>query len=309
MSHAHLVTDAGRDGAPLPSVFAGPFEHPFVPVAGQYVYAVVSPRARGLSLGINLNPTKYCNFDCAYCEVDRRGGTPTNDPVNVDQLAVELESALIRIHAGWLVRHPEFRTVPRDLLQLKHVTLSGYGEPTLCPNFHEVVETAIHLRASARTEYFKLVLVTNASGLHRPEVVYGVSLLTRKDEIWAKLDAGTQGYMDRVNRPVGGASSAGPPGTLQQILENILELGRLRPIIIQTMLPAIHGRNPFEHELDDYIARLRELTAARAQISLVQIYSATRPSPHSDCGHLPLNVLSGIARRVRAGTGLRVEVF
>jgi hypothetical protein len=88
-----------------------------------------------------------------------------------------------------------------------------------------------------------------------------------------------------------------------------LELGRQRPIIIQTMAPSINGRNPFEHELTDYIARLRELKARGAQISLVQIYSATRPSPHSDCGHLPLIALSGIAKRVRAGTGLRVEVF
>jgi len=288
----------------------GPFQHPFVPLVGPYTYVVVSPRARGLSLGVNLNPTKYCNFDCAYCEVDRSGGTPANNPVNVHRLAVELEGALTLIHAGCLAAHPEFQNVPRDLLQLKHVTLSGYGEPTLCPNFHEVVETVIHLRASARTGYFKLVVVTNASGLDRPEVAYGFSLLTRKDEIWAKLDAGTQGYMDRVNRPAEGASSASPPpGTLQHVLANIRELGRQRPIIIQTMVPAINGRNPFENELVEYIARLRELKAQGAQISLVQIYSATRPSPHSDCGHLPLNVLSGIAKRVRAGTGLRVEVF
>ena len=290
-----------------PGCAGGPFQHPFVPLAGSYIYVVVSPRARGLSLGINLNPTKYCNFDCAYCEVDRRGGTPTNDPINIDQLAEELESALARIHAGWLATHPEFRNVPRDLLQLKHVTLSGYGEPTLCPNFHEVVETAVHLRASARTDYFKLVLVTNASGLDRPEVVYGVSLLTRTDEIWAKLDAGSQGYMDRVNRPQLATGSWNTP--LQEILENILEFGRLRPIIIQTLVPAINNRNPFENELAEYIARLRELKAQGAQISLVQIYSATRPSPHSDCGHLPLKVLSGIARRVRDATGLQVEVF
>jgi len=113
--------------------------------------------------------------------------------------------------------------------------------------------------------------------------------------------------MERINRPQRETGSWSSP--LQQILENILEFGRLRPIIIQTMVPSINGRNPFENELVDYIARLRELKARGAQISLVQIYSATRPSPHSDCGHLPLSVLSGIARRVRAETGLRVEVF
>jgi wyosine [tRNA(Phe)-imidazoG37] synthetase (radical SAM superfamily) len=287
----------------------GAFEHSFVPLVGSYTYVVVSPRARGLSLGINLNPTRYCNFDCAYCEVDRRGSAPTNDPVDIDQLAVELEDALTLIHAGCLSAHPELQSVARDLLRLKHVTLSGYGEPTLCPNFPEVVEAVIHLRASARTSYFKLVLVTNATGLDRPEVAYGVSLLTHKDEIWAKLDAGSQAYMGRINRPAGGASSASSPGALQRVLGNIRELGRQRPIIIQTMVPSINGRNPFENELAEYIARLRELKAEGVHISLVQIYSATRPSPHSDCGHLPLSVLSGIAKRVRAGTGLHVEVF
>ena len=276
------------------------FAHPFTPLGGRYVYAVVSPRARGLSLGINLNPGKYCNFDCVYCEVDRRGVLPVNIAVDVDRIAVELEQALERIRHGWLSTHPEFRSLSPDLLQLKHVTLSGEGEPTLCPNFQEVVETVIHLRASARVPFFKLVLVTNASGLDRPEVVYGVSLLARRDEIWAKLDVGTQAGMDRLNQ-------AKMP--LARILENIRGLAQQRPVVIQTMVPAIHGKNPFERELSEYIARLNELKAAGAQIALVQIYSATRPSPHSECGHLPLVVLSEIAKQVRASTSLRTEVF
>jgi len=277
-----------------------PFEHPFTPLEGRYVYAVVSPRARGLSLGINLNPSKYCNFDCVYCEVDRRGALPVNSAVDADQIARELEQALKRIHGGCLSTHPDFRDVSPDLLQLKHVTLSGEGEPTLCPNFHEVVETVIHLRASARVPFFKLVLVTNASGLDRAEVTYGVSLLARRDEIWAKLDGGTQAYMDRLNK-------AAVP--LSRILENTRGLARQRPVVIQTMVPAIDGKNPFDGELKEYIARLNELKEAGAQIALVQIYSATRPSPHSECGHLPLLALSEIAKQVRASTGLRTEVF
>ena len=46
-----------------------------------------------------------------------------------------------------------------------------------------------------------------------------------------------------------------------------------------------------------------------AQISLVEIYSATRPTPHSECGHLPLKSLSRIAQAVRNATGLKAEVF
>ncbi len=41
-------------------------------LSNHFVYVVTSSRARGLSLGINVNPDKYCNYDCLYCEVDRR---------------------------------------------------------------------------------------------------------------------------------------------------------------------------------------------------------------------------------------------
>jgi len=51
------------------------------------------------------------------------------------------------------------------------------------------------------------------------------------------------------------------------------------------------------------------LKDAGAQIPLVQIHSATRPTQHSECGHLPLNALSRIARQVREVTGLRAEGF
>ncbi|MFZ5476872.1 MAG: radical SAM protein, partial [Myxococcota bacterium] len=64
--------------------------------SNRYVYAVVSRRARGLSIGVNLNPDKVCNFDCPYCPVDRT--TPGAPPdVDVDVLAGELDRLL-----GWV---------------------------------------------------------------------------------------------------------------------------------------------------------------------------------------------------------------
>src|SRR6478609_9161971 len=44
----------------------------------RYVYPVVSRRSKGISLGINLNPDKLCNFDCIYCQVDRRSEAETD---------------------------------------------------------------------------------------------------------------------------------------------------------------------------------------------------------------------------------------
>jgi len=107
--------------------------------------------------------------------------------------------------------------------------------------------------------------------------------------------------MKRVNQPA--------DMTLQNVMANILRIGQERPIVIQSLFPLLAGEEPGLEEIDGYIHRLQELMAGGAQISLVQIYSAHRPAQNPDCGHLPLNSLSAIARRVREQTRLRVEVF
>ena len=88
-----------------------------------------------------------------------------------------------------------------------------------------------------------------------------------------------------------------------------MNLARQRPVVIQSLFPAINGEGPLPSEIEAYVQRLKELKDVGAQIPLVQIYSATRPTPHSACGHLPLKTLSAVARRVREVTGLKAEVF
>jgi wyosine [tRNA(Phe)-imidazoG37] synthetase (radical SAM superfamily) len=265
----------------------------------RFVYTVISPRAHGLSVGVNMNPDKHCNFDCVYCEVNR--SEPSRESrLDVPMMIAELERTLEVVKCGGLRERLCYQSAPPELLELRHVTLSGDGEPTLCPNFVEAVEAVVHLRARGRFPFFKLVLITNASGLDRPEVGQGLSLLTSRDEVWAKLEAGTQAYMDRVNRP---------DCSLEKILANILFLARQRPVVIQSLFPSINGEATPASEIDAYVQRLRELKEAGAQIALVQIYSATRPTPHGECGHLPLRTLSHIARRVREVSGLEAEVF
>jgi hypothetical protein len=79
--------------------------------------------------------------------------------------------------------------------------------------------------------------------------------------------------------------------------------------VIQSLFPAIDGEEPPLEEIEQYAQRLKELKAGGAQIPLVQIYSATRPTPNSGCGHLPLKTLSRIAHAVRQATGLKAEVY
>ena len=90
---------------------------------------------------------------------------------------------------------------------------------------------------------------------------------------------------------------------------NILTIGKQRPILIQSLFPAIDGKGPDAQEIDTYVQRLQSLKQAGAQISMVQVYSAHRVATNPRCSHLPLKSLSDIAKRVREGTGLRAEVF
>lgn len=272
-------------------------------VAGaNHVYAVISSRARGLAMGVNLNPDQHCNCECCYCEVDRRALSRAAAPVQVNAHAIagELAAALTYVNAGELLGHDYFKSLPREMLRLAHVAISGDGEPTLCPNFSEVIEGIVHLRAAGLTPYFKLVLLTNGTALDQPAVRAGLRLFTRADEIWVKLDAGTPEAMERINR-------ASVP--FSRILANIRELGRQRPLVIQSMFVELDGGLPERAELSDYAHCLNDLKDAGVRIAQVQIYSATRP-PHSKrCRHLSLRVLSEIASFVHQITGLRVEVF
>ena len=265
----------------------------------RYVYVVISPRARGLSIGINLNPDKQCNFQCIYCEVDRSipGGSPELD---LDVIADELHRTIHYINAGGLEVHPRYSGLSPDLLRPRHVTLSGDGEPTLCPQFLEVVQTVAHVRAMGRVPFFKIVLITNASNLDGPSVQQGLELFTSRDEVWAKLDAGTQEYMQRVN--VADVS-------LEKVLANILLVAKQRPIVIQSLFPMVNGQPPSTEEIEAFAQRLNTLKQSGGRIGLVQINSATRPHAHPQCGHLPLRHLSQIAQTVRLVTGLKVEVF
>lgn len=268
-------------------------------LAHKYVYLVFSPRARGLCVGVNLTPDHSCNFDCVYCEVDR-SKKPEVATLDLEVMARELESVLAKVYDGSLWKKAPFDQLPPSLLNLKHVTISGDGEPTLSPHFCEAVECITHIRARGRIPFFRMVLLTNAAGLDRPSVQRGLKLFIPHDEIWAKLDVGTQAAMDLVNR-------ADIP--LARVLENILMVARERPVIIQSLFTAIEDKRLPNSEIVEYATRLKELKEKGAQIPLVQIYSASRPSPNEQCRHLDLRELSSIAQQVREIAGLHAEVF
>jgi wyosine [tRNA(Phe)-imidazoG37] synthetase (radical SAM superfamily) len=261
------------------------------------VYAVISSRARGLTVGVNMSPNQACNFQCPYCEVAR---TPEKADLKLDLKALtrELIHVVALAQCGRLREFKPFTAAPAELLALKEVALSGDGEPTLVANFDEIVKEVLVIRNILPP--FKLVVITNGSGLHRRSVQRGIDRLSLDDEVWIKLDAGTEEFMRRIN---------GPQASLETTLRNILIIAQRRPVVIQSLFCTLNDEAPSEEEISAYVQRLADLKAAGAQISLVQVYSVSRPPSRPGCKHLPLAQLSHIARRVREETGLNAEVF
>ncbi|MEI6562590.1 MAG: radical SAM protein [Verrucomicrobiota bacterium] len=266
-------------------------------LGNRFVYAVISSRARGLTVGVNMSPNQACNYACPYCEVVRRPEM-AEQKLDLKVLTRELIHVVALAQCGRIHELKPFSAAPVELLALKEVALSGDGEPSLVANFDEIVKEVLVVRHLL--SHFKLVVITNGSGLHRPTVQRGIDRLAADDEVWIKLDAGTEEGMRRMN---------GPEASMEATLRNILTIAKRRPVVIQSLFCTLEEQEPDEKEITAYVQRLAELKAAGANISLVQVYSACRPAARPGCKHLPLAQLSHIARRVREETGLNAEVF
>ncbi|MCA9107819.1 MAG: radical SAM protein, partial [Planctomycetales bacterium] len=233
----------------------------------RFVYPVISRRSGGVSVGVNLNPDKVCNFDCIYCQVDRTsaGGSKF---VDVERLEFELEHVLRIALDGTLFQDPKFAAVETSFRRVNDIAFSGDGEPTTYQNFDELIERCAAIKRRLGADAVKMVLITNASMLRRPHVERGLAILdANQGEVWAKLDAGSEEYFALVDRS---------RFKLRQIVENITHAARARPIVIQSLWMRIHDEPPSTAELDAFQDRLNEITAAGESIKLVQIYTFAR---------------------------------
>jgi wyosine [tRNA(Phe)-imidazoG37] synthetase (radical SAM superfamily) len=265
----------------------------------RFVYLVISPLDRGLSIGVDVNPVLNGGLQWSSCEIDRDKPARASQ-FDVKRMAGELRSTFALVNSGRLRQRPRYANLPDDLLQVRHVALRGDGEPTWSSHFAGALETLLRLRALPGFPFFKIVVVTNSTALDRPKVRYALQSLACQDEIWSELDGSTQVYLNKLN---------GAAIPLKKIMDNILLVGRQRPVIIQSLFAAINGAPPAAREIKQYVQRLKKLKKAGAEISLVQIYSATRSMAGKGFNHLPLKSLSDIAKVVRQVAGLRAEVF
>lgn len=274
--------------------------HPRTFETNRFVYPVASRRSRGISIGVNLNPDKACNFDCVYCQVDRTRQSETRF-VETATLVEELDDMLRVVASGEIYDHPLFSATPPPLRRLNDIAFSGDGEPTTYRNFDEIIAACAEVKRAQRLDDVKMVLITNASMFHRPHVERGLQTLdANQGEIWAKLEAGTQAYFQLVDRT---------PIPLQRIVDNIAEAARRRPLVIQALFLRLHGEPPPAAEIAAFCQRLKTIVASGGRLSLVQIYTVARPPAESFVGPLTDAEVDALGAEVQARTGLPVACF
>jgi wyosine [tRNA(Phe)-imidazoG37] synthetase (radical SAM superfamily) len=263
-----------------------------------YVYPVVSRRAGGVSVGVNLNPNNACNWRCIYCQVpDLVFGTAP--PIDVARLEDELDGFLDGVrNGGWMEEH-----VPEGARVLKDVAFSGNGEPTSSRQFAEVVAAVGRvLEKHGLARKIDLVLITNGSLVREPHVQKGLaSMRALGGVVWFKLDSATDAGMRRLND-----AKTGP----ERARANLEICARLCPTWIQTLALALDGQPPPADEVEAYLELVRGLVKDRVPVKGVLLYGLARPSHQPEAPRLSAlspEWMEAFAERIRAA-GLEVRV-
>jgi len=249
------------------------------------IFGPVNSRRLGVSLGINLVPVnrKICTFNCIYCECgwtnDRHlpsGGFPSRELI-----ADSLQKKLEELRNGG--------SLPDAL------TYAGNGEPTLHPEFAEIIDDTIRIRDEFSPES-KVVVLSNASLADRPGIK---EALQRSDRNILKLDTGIKETFHLLNQPPNGIS-------LEDIVDNLKIFDY--NLIIQTLF--VRGShedrvidNTTEEELEALLSLYDEIRPIE-----IQAYTIARDTPVSSLSKVPLADLENIAARIRE-LGIEVSVF
>lgn len=228
----------------------------------RYIYPVVSRRSEGVSLGINLNLNRSCNWRCIYCQVE---GLVRGKPEDVD-LSV-LESELVYM-LEWIVNGDFMeRYVSLELRRFSDICVAGNGEPTLSPQFAAVCQLTANLRERYQIgNDTKTVLITNGSQVHKPQVQEGLAILNDcNGEVWFKIDRVT---------PEGGAAVNQVQLSVENLSNRLGITARLCKTYIQSCWFKTAGQNPDISEIEAFVEFLNDL---HLDVAGILLYSVARP--------------------------------
>ena len=227
----------------------------------KYVYPVISRRAKGLSLGINLNTNNACNWQCIYCEVPNlTRGKP--EAIDLELLENELNFWLKEILEGdFLAKHTEPGTMLRD------IAFSGNGEPSAYQELGDVIDRVLNqLELNHLNDKIIIRLITNGTHLSENYVQNAWKKIHEKKEIWFKVDSGDLEKIKIINQI---------NLTQNQIKKNLESAIQISPTLIQTCLIKINGELPTDDEIQKYIDLIKP---HEKKLQGIHFYSMARPS-------------------------------
>ena len=259
----------------------------------RYVYPVVSRRAGGVSIGINLNPNNACNWACIYCQVPNliRGDPP---PLDLPLLQAELGAMLDSIQHGDFMQR-----VPDGQRQLVDIAFSGNGEPTSAPEFAAALAAVIDMRASRGVEHVQLRVISNGSLMLRSPVQQGVRLLGQAGgEVWFKVDAVDTGRMQTINGVAQGRAMT---------VRRLRQCASLCRTWIQSCMFELDGQLLSVAEEQAYLGLLDEV---KDEVAGVLLYGLARPSMQPGADRIraaPAEWLHELGKKIES-RGLIVKV-
>ena len=239
-----------------------------------YVYPVISRRAGGVSIGINLNPNNACNWRCVYCQVPdlKRGSAPR---IDLNKLEIELRSFLRElVHGDFMQKY-----VPPEARKIHDIALSGNGEPTSAKEFEQVIELIGRIiKDFDAPKDLKLVLITNGSLVYRQSVQAGLERMAQLNgEVWFKFDRALAEERQRVNNT---------KISLKKIHQHLQIATSLCPTWLQTCIFQINGEPPNESETHAYLEFIKSLKDEGLPLKGVLLYGIARPSLQPEAGQL-----------------------
>jgi wyosine [tRNA(Phe)-imidazoG37] synthetase (radical SAM superfamily) len=219
----------------------------------------------------------------------------------ITEVLEELRELLNSFKDESIYSSPAFMAFSRDRLGLKDIAFSGDGEPSLFPEIFELTQAVIQLKNSLGFSGVKVIMITNATGLLRPETLKAIRALDAdQGTLWAKLDAGTESYFRRVCRT--GVS-------FQKVLDNILSISQSRELVIQSCFMKINQEAPTCREIESYAQRLIDIKNQGGRLGLIQIYTVARKPTEEYVEPLDRTQLDQIAKVIRQRCGLAVEAY